>query len=193
MMRDPMAENPKYDLLLRGGVWICPASGIDGVRDLAIRDGRIAAVEETILPSSARETIDVSGKLVLPGMIDTHAHVYQYVTGRFGVNPDMVGVRSGVTTVIDQGGPSCMTLPGFRHFVVEKAETQVYAFLSVYLVGGLEGHTSPSTSTRWLPPPMPTKTSCAASRVTPRSAASRVGASKCWKCRLRPAPPPVFR
>jgi len=139
-----MAENPKYDLLLRGGRVICPASGIDGVRDLAIRDGRIAAVEETILPSSARETIDVSGKLVLPGMIDTHAHVYQYVTGRFGLNADMVGVRSGVTTVIDQGGPSCMTLPGFRHFVVEKAETQVYAFLSAYLVGGLEGHYYPN-------------------------------------------------
>src|SRR5262249_22159622 len=81
-MRDPMAENPKYDLLLRGGRVICPASGINGVRDLAIRDGRIAAIEETILSSSARETIDVSGKLVLPGMIDTHAHVYQYVTGR---------------------------------------------------------------------------------------------------------------
>ena len=139
-----MAENPKYDLLLRGGRVICPASGINGVRDLAIRDGRIAAIEETILSSSARETIDVSGKLVLPGMIDTHAHVYQYVTGRFGLNADMVGVRSGVTTVIVQGGPSCMTLPGFRHFVVEKAETHVYAFLSAYLVGGLEGHYYPN-------------------------------------------------
>ena len=109
-----MAESPKYDLLLRGGRVICPVSGIDGIRDIAIRDGRIAAIAATILPSSASETIDVSGKLVLPGLIDTHAHVYQYVTGRFGLNPDMVGVRSGVTTVIDQGGPSCMTLPGFR-------------------------------------------------------------------------------
>src|SRR5215831_1691189 len=143
-MRDPMAENPKYDLLLRGGRVICPASGINGVRDLAIRDGRIAAIEETILSSSARETIDVSGKLVLPGMIDTHAHVYQYVTGRFGLDADMVGVHSGVTTVIDQGGPSCMTLPGFRHFVAEPAKTRVYAFLSSYLVGGLEGHYYPN-------------------------------------------------
>ena len=107
-----MAENPKYDLLLRGGRVICPASGIDGIHDVAVRGGRIAAVEKTILPSSAAEVIDVSGKLVLPGLIDTHAHVYQYVTGRFGLNPDMVGVRSGVTTVIDQGGPSCMTLAG---------------------------------------------------------------------------------
>ena len=139
-----MPENPKYDLLLRGGRVICPGSGIDGIRDVAVRGGRIAAVEKTILPSSATEVIDVAGKLVLPGLIDTHAHVYQYVTGRFGLNPDMVGVRSGVTTVIDQGGPSCMTLPGFRHFIVEPAATQVYAFLSAYLVGGLEGHYYPN-------------------------------------------------
>src|ERR1700688_5232729 len=142
--RTQMAENPKYDLLLRGGRVICPASGIDGIRDVAVRGGRIAAVEKTILPPSATEVVDVAGKLVLPGLIDTHAHVYQYVTGRFGLNPDMVGVRSGVTTVIDQGGPSCMTLPGFRHFIVEQADTQVYAFLSAYLVGGLEGHYYPN-------------------------------------------------
>src|SRR5579863_10161811 len=139
-----MAEQPKYDLLLRGGHVVCPASGMDGVRDVAVRDGRIAAIEPSILPSSATEIVDASGKLVLPGLIDTHAHVYQYVTGRFGLNADMVGVRSGVTTVVDQGGPSCMTLPGFRHFVAEKAETRVYAFLSAYLVGGLEGHFYPS-------------------------------------------------
>ena len=137
-------ENRRYDLLLRGGRVVCPASGVDGIRDVALRDGRIAAVEEAILPSAAAETVDVSGKLVLPGLIDTHAHVYQYVTGRFGLNPDMVGVRSGVTTVIDQGGPSCMTLPGFRNFVVETARTRVLAFLSAYLVGGLEGHFYPN-------------------------------------------------
>jgi dihydroorotase len=139
-----MADTLKHDLLLKGGRVICPASGIDGHYDLAIRGGRVAAVEETILPSGAAEVIDVAGKLVLPGLIDTHAHVYQYVTGRFGLNPDMVGVRSGVTTVIDQGGPSCMTLPGFRHFIVEPAATQVFAFLSAYLVGGLEGHYYPN-------------------------------------------------
>src|SRR5580658_4243738 len=139
-----MAENPKYDLLLRGGRVICAASGIDGIRDVAVRGGRIAAVEKTILPSSATEVIDVSGKLALPGLIDTHAHVYQYVTGRFGLNAGMVGGRSGVTTVVDQGGPSCMTLPGFRHFVAEKSQTRTYAFLSAYLVGGLEGHYYPN-------------------------------------------------
>ena len=138
-----MSISATFDQLLRGGRVICPASGIDGIRDVAIRNGKIAAVQRDILPTSAREVIDVTGKLVLPGLIDTHAHVYQYVTGRFGMNADMVGVQSGVTTLVDQGGPSCMTLPGFRHFVAEPAKSRVYAFLSAYLVGGLEGHYYP--------------------------------------------------
>src|SRR5271169_2482867 len=139
-----MSISASFDQLLRGGRVICPASGIDGIRDVAIRNGKIAAVQADILPASAREVIDVTDKIVLPGLIDTHAHVYQYVTGRFGVNADMVGVQSGVTTLVDQGGPSCMTLPGFRHFIAEKAQTRTYTFLSAYLVGGLEGHYYPN-------------------------------------------------
>src|ERR1700755_1923204 len=142
--RSAMSVNTSFDLLLRGGRVIDPAAGIDGQKDVAIRNGKIAAVQSDILPASAKEVIDVSGKIVLPGLIDTHAHVYQYVTGRFGMNPDMVGVQSGVTTLIDQGGPSCMTLPGFRHFIAEPAEARVLAFLSTYLVGGLEGHYYPN-------------------------------------------------
>src|SRR5919198_3591434 len=96
-----------YDVLLRGGRVIDPAQNLDGNYDVAITGGRIAAVLPSIAPSSAAEAIDVLGKLVLPGLIDTHAHVFQYVTGRFGLNADMVGVHSGVTALIDQGGPSC--------------------------------------------------------------------------------------
>lgn len=138
-----MIQEAPYDLILRGGRVICPASGIDGKMDVAIRGGRIAAVQSDIVSSSAKQIVDVRGRLVLPGLVDTHAHCYRYVTGRFGLDADMVGVQSGVTTIVDQGGPSCMTLPGFRHFVAEKAQTRVYAFLSTYLVGGLEGHYYP--------------------------------------------------
>ncbi|MFG1419224.1 amidohydrolase/deacetylase family metallohydrolase [Xanthobacter sp. V0B-10] len=139
-----MGEAVGYDTVLKGGRVICPASGRDGVFDVAVRDGRIAAIEETILPASAATVVDVSGKLVLPGMIDTHGHCYQYVSGRFGLDPDMVGVHSAVTTVVDQGGASCMTLPGFRKFMVEPKKTRVLSFLSAYLVGGLEGHYYPN-------------------------------------------------
>lgn len=139
-----MSSATPYDLLLRGGRVIDPAARIDGLNDVAICNGKIAAVQPNILPADAKEVIDVAGKLVLPGLIDTHAHVYQYVSGRFGMSPDMVGVQSGVTTLIDQGGPSCMTLPGFRHFIAEPSKSRVYAFLSAYLVGGLEGHFYPN-------------------------------------------------
>jgi dihydroorotase len=126
-------------VLLKGGRLIDPASALDGVRDLLVVDGRIQEIGPQ-LQSNGAETLDCAGRLVLPGLIDTHAHVYQHVTGSFGLNADLCGVQSGVTTLVDQGGPSCMTLPGFRHFVAEPAVTRVVAFLSAYLVGGLEGH-----------------------------------------------------
>jgi dihydroorotase len=133
----------RFDLVLRGGRVIDPAQKLDGTMDVAVANGRIAAVAPALPVENAREVVDCAGRLVLPGMIDTHGHVYQHVTGRFGLAPDLVGVRSGVTTVVDQGGPSCMTIPGFRHYVAEKAETRVLCFLSAYLVGGLEGHLYP--------------------------------------------------
>src|SRR5258706_16203155 len=133
-----------YDLLLRGGRVIDPAQRLDGVRDVAIKGGRIAAVLPSIAPSSAKESVDLSGKLVLPGLIDTHAHVFEHVTGRFGLEADLCGVRSGVTTLVDQGGPSCMTLPAFREFVVNQKKSRTVTFLSSYLVGGMEGHFYPA-------------------------------------------------
>jgi dihydroorotase len=115
-----MSVGPTFDLLLQGGRVIDPGSGTDGPRDVAIRNGKIAVVQSGVLPSSAREVVDVT------------------------INPDMVGVQSGVTTLVDQGGPSCMTLPGFRHFIAEQSHSRGLAFLSAYLVGGLEGHYYPN-------------------------------------------------
>ena len=179
-----MSVSTSFDLLLRGGRVIDPASGVDGLKDVAIRGGKVAAVQADILPTSAREIIDVTGKIVLPGLIDTHAHVYQYVTGRFGVNADMVGVRSGVTTLVDQGGPSCMTLPGFRHFIAEKSLSRTYAFLrpiwsAVWKVIIIRISTALIASISMRPSRRRTRTAiwCVASRRMPRSAASRAGAS----------------
>jgi dihydroorotase len=133
-----------YDILLKGGRVIDPAEGIDGAFDVAVKDGRIAAVAADILPATAREVIDVKGRIVLPGLIDTHGHVFQYVTGRFGLPPDMVGVHSATTAVIDQGGASCMTFPAYRNYIANPSATRCYAFMSAYVVGGLEGHYYPS-------------------------------------------------
>jgi dihydroorotase len=131
-------------LLLKGGRVIDPATSFDAVSDILVDGETIAAMGPDLSGRAPHaEIIDCSGRLVLPGLIDTHGHVYQYVTGRFGLNADQCGVQSGVTTIVDQGGPSCITLPGFRHFVAEPAATRVLAFMSAYLVGGLEGHYYP--------------------------------------------------
>jgi len=138
--RQAMVAAGRYDVVLRGGRVIDPARNLDARLDVAVRDGTIAAVAPDIATDPGTRVVDVRDRLVVPGLIDTHAHVYQYVTGSFGMNPDLVGVRSGVTTVIDQGGASPLTIDGFRKFIAEPAATRVYAFISNYLAGGLVGH-----------------------------------------------------
>jgi dihydroorotase len=131
-------------ILLRGGRVIDPASGTDARLDVEVRGGRITAMGAGLPAAPDVEVVDCRERLVLPGLIDTHAHVYRGVTGRFGLDADLCGVRSGVTTLVDQGGPSCITLPGFREFIAAPARSRVVAFLSAYLVGGLEGHYYPN-------------------------------------------------
>lgn len=128
------------EIVLQGGRVIDPASGTDAILDVAILGDKIAAVGADLpVPLRARK-IDASGSVVTPGLIDTHAHIYEHVTGDFGLNADMVGVRSGVTTVVDQGGASALTFNGFRQYVVEPAQSRVLSFISAYLAGGLLGH-----------------------------------------------------
>lgn len=131
---------PAYDTIVKGGRVIDPANDIDAVLDIGIKKARIAAVAPALEPGEATKIIDAAGLLVTPGLVDTHAHVYEHVSGDFGLNPDLVGIRLGVTTVVDQGGPSALTFDGFRKFIVEPAKTRVLAFVSAYLAGGLLGH-----------------------------------------------------
>lgn len=132
-------------ILLKGGHVIDPANQRDGKFDVLVTGDKIAAIEADLghMTDASVTVINCGGKLVLPGLIDTHGHIYQGVTGRFGLNADMCGVHSGVTTLIDQGGAGCITLPGFRQYVIETSKTRVLSFLSAYLVGGLEGHYYP--------------------------------------------------
>ncbi|WP_020201131.1 MULTISPECIES: amidohydrolase/deacetylase family metallohydrolase [Cupriavidus] len=131
-------------ILLKGGRVIDPAAALDATLDILVDGNTIAAIGPDLAAQAPfADVIDCAGQLVLPGLIDTHGHVYQYVTGRFGLNADHCGVQSGVTTIIDQGGASCITLPGFRRFVAEPAATRVLSYISAYLVGGLEGHYYP--------------------------------------------------
>jgi dihydroorotase len=138
-----MQNQAQFDIIIENGTVIDPANDRNGKFDVAISDGKIAAVDNDLSQAASAERIDATDQLVIPGMIDTHGHIYEGVTGTFGLNADLVGVQSGVTTVIDQGGPSCMTVGGFRNFVHDTADTRALCFISTYLVGGLEGHLYP--------------------------------------------------
>ena len=133
-----------FDLVLTGGHLVDPAQNLDGKFDIVINGGKVAAIVPGGQAVMAREKINVAGKLVIPGMIDTHAHIFQHVTGRFGLEADMCGVHSGVTTLIDQGGPCCINMSAFDEYVVKAKKSRVFTYMSAYLVGGLEGHYYPS-------------------------------------------------
>ena len=89
----------KYDLIIRGGRVIDPAARLDGIRDVAIAQGRIAAVSANI-PGDAAETVDARGKLVVPGLIDIHTHITMAENGEKATETVL---KDGVTGWLDAG------------------------------------------------------------------------------------------
>ncbi len=140
LRESPMSEpaSPQYDLIIQGGRVVDPAQGLDGIFDIAIRDGRIAAVAPDLSSHEAKSKIPAQGSIVTPGLIDLHVHVYEYVTN-FGVWADDAGVDAGVTTIVDQGSSGAWTFGGFMAHVVKAARTQVLAFPSINLLGAIKG------------------------------------------------------
>ena len=124
------AQTSQFDLLVVGGRLIDPAQNIAERRDIAVAAGRIARVAEQIPESQGRQVLDASGKIVTPGLIDVHVHVYDGVA-RVGIEPDPVGIAKGVTTLIDGGSAGATTFPGFRTYVAQPARTRVYALLNI--------------------------------------------------------------
>jgi dihydroorotase len=123
-----------YDLLIQGGRVIDPAESRDAVLDVAVSKGRIASVADHIPAASATRVVDAAGLLVLPGLIDLHAHVFRDFT-YWGVDPDLIAHNSGVTTWVDAGSAGAMTLSGFRQQVVRRTGARVKAFVNISLIG----------------------------------------------------------
>jgi dihydroorotase len=136
-------QTGQYDLILKGGHVIDPKNGVDAVRDVAIRGGKIAAVEASLPASVARKVIDVSGLYVTPGLVDIHVHVFwgpkHAVTtdGDHCVPPDVVGFRTGVTTMVDAGSSGWRDFAEFRRRVIDVAQTRVLAMINIVGVGML--------------------------------------------------------
>jgi dihydroorotase len=123
-----------YDLLLKGGNVLDPAKDLRGALDIAVQDGKIAAVAANIPASEARRVIHVPGKTVTPGLIDLHTHVFDGVAAN-GVHPDIAGVHAGVTTVVDAGSSGCATFSAFPRHILPKCETEVIPLLHICQTG----------------------------------------------------------
>ena len=121
-----------YDLILRNGRVIDPATGHDGQADVAFADGKVAAVGE--LDGGATQERDVAGCIVMPGMIDFHTHVYWGGTS-LSVDADALARRSGTTTWVDVGSAGPGNFAGFRKHVIEPSQTRILAYLHVSHAG----------------------------------------------------------
>ena len=117
---------------IRGGRVLDPHRGVDEITDVVLKNGII----ESVGPSNATDAtvIDATGKLVVPGMVDLHAHVYHGVSA-YGVDPDRAGVFAGVAHVNDVGSVGWMTFPGFEHYIVRGARTPVTCWPNMLSIG----------------------------------------------------------
>ena len=131
----------QYDLLLQGGHVIDPKNHVSAVRDIAIQDGKIAAIAEHIDPSSALKAVDVKDLYVTPGLIDIHVHAYASTgeknsyAGDNSVFPDGFTLRDGVTTVADAGSSGARNFEDFKEHIIDRSKTRVLAFLNIVGAG----------------------------------------------------------
>jgi dihydroorotase len=139
---DMNAQNKTIDILLKGGHVIDAKNSIDSKMDVAITDGKISKVAPDIDPKSARNTIDVTGMYVTPGLIDMHTHVFygtdkgSYIAnGWDALPPDGFTFRAGVTTVVDAGSSGWRNFRTFKEQTIDRAQTRVLAFLNIVGAG----------------------------------------------------------
>ncbi len=123
-----------YDLVLKGGHVIDPAQNIDAVMDVAFAGGKVAAIAKSLDTSAAKDVRDVSGKLVTPGLIDMHTHVYWGGTS-LGIDAEDFCRKSAVTTAVDTGSAGPGNFAGFRKHVIESSAVRILAYLHISHAG----------------------------------------------------------
>ena len=126
--------SPAYDLILNGGMLLDPAQGINDRRDIAFKDGLVASVAERIDPASGAAAVNVSGKLITPGLIDLHGHFY-HGGNATAVHPDQICLSSGTTTGVDAGSAGFQNFMAMRDYVFPAHKTRLLAFLHIGGVG----------------------------------------------------------
>jgi len=129
------AASEQFDLVLQGGHVIDPKQNLSEPMDVAVRDGRIAAVGKNLPTANAKQVVDVSGLYVTPGLIDIHVHVFPYGAFNGSVVADGQAMSSGITTMVDAGTPGALNFGVFKERVIEASRTRVLTYLNITDVG----------------------------------------------------------
>src|SRR5712672_1456112 len=111
-----IGPNDKFDLVIKGGEVLDPSQKLRGVRDVGIRFGVVEAIEPSIPAERALRVLDASGRLVTPGLIDLHSHVYPYGSA-IGIPADELVPYQASTTVVSAGDGGANNLAGLRRLV----------------------------------------------------------------------------
>ena len=125
---------PRYDLLIKGGEVVDPSQGLRARRDVAIRNAQVAAVEADLPRERARRVIDATGKLVCPGLVDLHAHVYPEVSA-IGLPADELVPFTATTTYVSAGDAGANTFSMFRHATMARARSRLLGFVHISAIG----------------------------------------------------------
>lgn len=123
----------KCDILIRGGEVIDPSQQLRAVKDIAVTDGKIAKVADSLTDMDARNTIDARGLLVTPGLIDLHVHVYTH--SPFGLEADPLCPAGGVTTMLDAGTAGSYNFDAFRREGIDRFATQIFSLVNLSCIG----------------------------------------------------------
>src|SRR6266849_3460869 len=139
------------DLLIKGGTVIDPSQNLHAPLDVAVKDGKILQVAPDIPADGSRNVLSAKGKIVTPGLIDVHVHIFEGV-GPTGVNADQYCLGRGVTTAVDAGSAGYFSIAGFRPYVIRPSATRVYAMVDIGARGTLMGLVGNYSNLDWVNP-----------------------------------------
>jgi dihydroorotase len=162
------------DLLIKGGTVIDPSQNLHAVLDVAVKDGKILQVAPDIPADGSRTLIPAKGRIVTPGLIDVHVHVFEGV-GPTGVNADQYCLGRGVTTAVDAGSAGYFSIAGLRQYVIKPSATRLYAMIDIGARGTLMGLAGNYFNLDWVNPQL---TARAAEASKPDVVAIKVRLSK---------------
>ena len=120
----------RFDILIKNGEVRDPGRSFRQKADVGIKDGKVAAIDESIPAERGIDVVDAGGMYVTPGLVDLHAHVYHSLG--FGIEPDPLAATSGVTTWVDAGSFSSNQAGAFRKFIVEGSQSRIFGYVYLY-------------------------------------------------------------